>query len=179
MTTQRAAGTIALVSGAALLVLAIVSSAVGLVSGASAWTTTGGTTATAVGPWMMGGGSGMMGGGMGAGMMGSGHMGAYGGASSGTTAPIAGAPTVTLTATEFAFSPAEVTLAASGANLSLVNKGAVLHDLTIPALGVRVTAAAGQTATVGLRGLPAGRYAAYCSVPGHAEAGMRISVLVR
>ncbi len=178
MTAQRTAGTIALVSGGALLVLAILSSVIGLASGASAWTSGGGATTTAMGPWMMGG-TGMMGGGMGAGMMGSGHMGAFGGTSSGTTAPIAGAPTATLTATEFAFSPTEITLAASGANLSLVNKGAVLHDLTIPALGVRVTAAAGQTATVGLRGLPAGRYAAYCSVPGHAEAGMRISVVVQ
>lgn len=78
MTAQRTAGTVALISGAALLILAILSSVAGLVSGASTWTTTGGgTTTTAMCPWMMGG-AGMMGDGVGAEMMGSGHMRAYG-----------------------------------------------------------------------------------------------------
>lgn len=171
MNGQRVAGTVAAVAGAGLLVLALVSSVGGLVSGVQGWTATSGTSTVVPGPWMMGGG--------GPGMMGGGHMWSYGGASSGTAAAIPGAPTVTVTATEFAFSPSEITLPSSGANLTLVNKGDLPHDLTIPALGVRVVAAAGQTATVGLRGLPAGRYPAYCSIPGHADAGMRMTVIVQ
>ncbi len=180
MSAQRTAGTVASVAGIGLLVLALIFSVGGLVSGVQGWTATGAST-VAPGPWMMGGGfgPGMMGGGrVGPGMMGPGHMWSYGGTSSGTAAEIPGAPTVTVTATEFAFSPTEITLASSGANLTLVNKGDLPHDLTIPALGVRVVAAAGQTTTVGLRGLPAGSYPAYCSIPGHADAGMRMTVVV-
>ena len=164
MGAQRIAGFVALGSAAALLVLTIVSSVFG-----QGWIA--GTTGIT--------GSGMMGGGMGPGMMGPGHMSGLGGASRGATGEIAGAPTATVTASEFKFSPAEITLPAREANLSLVNKGVVLHDITIPGLGIRVVAAAGQTTTVGLRDLPAGRYAGYCGVAGHAEAGMRIAVVVQ
>ncbi len=178
MNAQRLSGWIAAASGVAILVLALAGSVAGAFG--QGWTSGTGTTTVPTmmgggfGPGMMGG-AGMMGGG---GMMGSGHMG-YGGTSSGTTSAIPGAPTVTVTSTEFAFSPAEITLASREANLSLVNKGVVPHDVTVPALGIRVVAAAGQTTTVGLRNLPAGKYAGYCSVPGHADAGMRISVIVQ
>ena len=66
-------------------------------------------------------------------------------------------------------------------NLTLVNPkaNAALHDLVVPALGIRVVADAGETKTVGLRGLAAGRYDAYCSVPGHADLGMRAIVIVQ
>ena len=181
MGAQRIAGTVALASAAGLLVLAIVSTVAGPAWGGGGWTT--GTTASGAvfGPGMMGGGfgPGMMGGGMGPGMMGQGHMSSFGGASRGVTAPITGAPTVSVTATDLKFSPAEITLPSREANLTLVNQGAVLHDITVPGLGVRVVAAAGQTTTVGLRDLPAGRYAGYCSVPGHREAGMRIAIVVQ
>lgn len=181
MKAQRIVGWIAALSGVGLLLILLISSVGALVSGAQGWTTASGSVA-APGAWMMGGGvgPGMMGGGMGPGMMGLGHMGfGYGSSSQGTGTPIAGAPTATVTATEFAFSPAEIRLVSGEADLSLVNKGAVLHDVTVPALGIRVVAAAGQTTTVGLRNLPAGTYAGYCSVPGHADAGMRISVVVK
>lgn len=177
MNVERTAGTVAVVAGVGLLVLALVSSVGGLVSGIQTWSSspTGGTVTTAPGPWMMGGGGGpgMMGGGYG--MMGRG----WSGTSSGTTTQIPGAPTVTVTATEFAFSPSQVTLPASGANLTLVNKGALPHDLTVPGLGVRIVAAAGQTTTVGVRNVPAGTYPAYCSIPGHADAGMRMTIVVQ
>jgi plastocyanin len=191
MSAQRIAGTVAVISAAGLLVLGLVSSVVGAWSGPG-WTIGTGTPGAVAGPGMMGGGFGpsmmgggvmgpaMMGGGMGPGMMmGSGHMGfGYGAGSQGASAPIAGAPTVTVTATDLKLAPTEITLASREVNVTLVNNGAVLHDLTIPALGVRVVAAAGQTTTVGLRDLPPGRYVGYCSVPGHADAGMRIAVTV-
>jgi len=187
MSAQRIAGTVAVISAAGLLVLAIVSSVAGSGWSGQAWTAGTGTTGTVMGPGMMGGafggsmmGGGFspgMGGGMGPGMMGPGHMG-YGYDAQGTTAPIADAPTVTVTATDLRFSTAEITLASGETNLTLVNDGRLPHDLTVPALGIRVVAGPGQTTTVGLRDLPAGTYAGYCSVAGHADAGMRIAVVV-
>jgi len=188
MSAQRITGTVAVISAAGLLVLAIVSSVAGSGWSGQAWTAGTGTTGTVMGPGMMGGafggsmmGGGFspgMGGGMGPGMMGPGHMG-YGYDAQGTTAPIADAPTVTITATDLRFSTAEITLASGETNLTLVNDGRLPHDLTVPALGIRVVAGPGQTTTVGLRDLPAGTYAGYCSVAGHADAGMRIAVVVQ
>lgn len=179
MGTQRIAGTVAAISGAGLLVLAIVSSVVGPAWGGQRWTTGTGTSGIVMGPGMMGGGfgPGMMGGGG----MGPGHMGTYGYGSpaQGATAPISGAAAASVTATDLRFSPTEVTLASREANLTLVNDGRLPHDITVPALGIQVVAGPGQSTTAGLRDLPTGRYAGYCSVPGHAEAGMRIAVVVQ
>ena len=161
MSAQRIAGTVAVISAAGLLVLAIVSSVAGSGWSGQTWTAGTGTTGTVMGP----------------GMMGPGHMG-YGYDAQGTTAPIADAPTVTVTATDLRFSTAEITLASGETNLTLVNDGRLPHDLTVLALGIRVVAGPGQTTTVGLRDLPAGTYAGYCSVAGHADAGMRIAVVV-
>ena len=179
MGAQRIAGTIAAISAAGLLVLAIVAAVAGFGSSGHSWTIGAGTGPAmidGIGPGMMGGGGAGMMGGMGPDMMGHAHLGA---GSRGATPPIAGAPTVTVTATDLHFSPTEITLASHATNLALKNDGAVLHDLTIPALGIRIVAAAGQTSTVGLQDLPTGRYAGYCSVPGHANAGMRIDVVVQ
>ncbi len=179
MNATRIFGIVAALSGAALLALVIVSGATGVVSGIS-------SVGTSTGPGgMMGSGTGMMGSGSGTGMMGSGTgmtgpgmM--YGWAGATTSAAIPGAPEVRVTASEFALAPAEIVLPAGTAvNLTLVNTGALTHDLTIPALGVRVVAAAGQTQTVGLQSLAAGTYQAYCGIDGHAAAGMRATVVVR
>ena len=92
--------------------------------------------------------------------------------------PVAGAVTLEVVATEFAFEPDELAIAADESfNLSLTNNGTVLHDLTIPELGVRLVARSGEAATVGLRAARAGRYRFSCTVAGHAEAGM-VGVLV-
>jgi uncharacterized cupredoxin-like copper-binding protein len=92
--------------------------------------------------------------------------------------PVPGAAEVVVTASELRFSPSEITLPAAAVNLTLRNDGVLTHDLTIPVLGVHLTANSGEAATSGLRGLPRGRYAAYCSVSGHHEAGMRLTVNV-
>ena len=94
---------------------------------------------------------------------------------------IAGAPEVRVQAENFTFSPSEVRVPkGTAANLTLVNPAStgVVHDFTVPALGIHVVAEPGQTATAGLRDLPAGRYPAFCSVPGHADLGMRASLVV-
>jgi len=203
MNVGKIFGIVAAASGAALLVLGVLVGVPAAMRGFSgvSLTPAGATYPMGMGAQVMGGGMsagsgmtgmtmgsgmgsgmGMMGSnGMGAGMMGPGHMYGWGGTSTATSsAAIPGASEVRVTAGEFTLSPAEIVLPASGAvNLTLDNRGALPHDLTIPALGVRIVAAGGQTQTVGLRDLPAGTYTAYCSIPGHADAGMRATVIVR
>ena len=178
MSAQRIAGWTALISGG-LLVVGLITAAI---AGPGAL---GGTSATAyagAGPWMMGGGQtgmGMMGAMMNGGVMGPGMMGF--GTSGPASAAIPGATEVRVQAANFSFTPSEIRLPKNAdVNLTLSNpaSSAVAHDLTVPALGIHVVVNAGETRTVGLRGLAAGRYDAYCSVPGHADAGMRATVIV-
>ncbi len=175
MRAQRAAGITALVSGS-LLVAALVASAF------TGPTFAGGTSGWPMGNGMMGSGQA----GMGPGMMGSGHAGmgpgmmGFGASGPAATA-IPSAAEVRVQAGNFGFTPREIRLpAGADVNLTLVNPSAtgVVHDLTVPALGIHVVANAGESRTVGLRGLAAGRYDAFCSVPGHADLGMRATVIV-
>lgn len=166
---QRIAGWTALVA-VVLLVIGMVAS---LVSSAGSWAV--GSTGFGNGTAGRGGYPGMMGPGM-LGMMGWG-----GSAPTSGAGPIAGAPEVRVQAANFSFTPGEIRLPKDAAvNLTFVNPAStgMVHDLTVPALGIHIVAGAGETTTSGLRGLPAGRYPAYCSVPGHAEAGMRATVIV-
>jgi plastocyanin len=75
-------------------------------------------------------------------------------------------------ASEFAFEPESVTIAADAdVEITLDNVGAVEHDWTIEELDVHIHADAGETVT-GTVNVPAGTYEVICRVPGHAEAGM-------
>lgn len=166
MRAQTVAGWVALVAGLALVLGLLVTALAPGVNGAAGvpWP---------MGPGMMGGSGHMGGGGMG-GLMG------FGNAGPASTA-IPGATEVRVQAGNFSFAPNEIRLPKSAeVNLALSNAAAngVMHDLTVPALGIHVVANAGETRTIGLRGLAAGRYDAYCSVPGHADLGMRATVVV-
>lgn len=160
MSAQRVAGLVALTSGL-FLVLALVASAL---ARPTAFANTNSGTSWPMGP----------------GVMGAGHMMGFG--SSGPTATaIPGAPEFRVQAANFGFSPPEIRLP-KGADVNLTFTNAantgVVHDFTVPALGIHLAANPGETKTVGLRGLAAGRYDAYCSVPGHADLGMRAAVIV-
>jgi heme/copper-type cytochrome/quinol oxidase subunit 2 len=160
MSARTIAGWTALVSGA-LLVLAMLVGATGSARGAA-------ITGFPMGPGMMGPSM------VGPGMMGFGSSGP-------ASSPIPGASEVRVEALNFGFSPSEVHLpknADVNLTFSVPAANGVVHDFTVPALGIHVVANPGETRTVGLRGLPAGRYDAFCSVPGHAEAGMRATVVV-
>ena len=177
MRARTIAGWIAVISGV-LLVVAIAGSAVVAGTNESAGTSPfngmmgrssniGPTGAFGIGPGHMGGGMG--------GMMGFGSSGP-------ASSAVPGAPEVKVEARNFGFTPSEIRLpAGSDVNLTLVNPSAnaALHDLTVAALGIHLAANAGETKTVGLRGLAAGRYDAYCSVAGHADLGMRAVVIVQ
>ncbi len=103
-----------------------------------------------------------------------GHMGRRGqGTSSGTAPVAAGAPTLEVVATDFAFRPAQFRVRArQTVNIALPNRGAILHDLTIPALRFQIVAQSGQRPAAALTATAPGTYEFYCSVPGHQEAGM-------
>jgi hypothetical protein len=72
----------------------------------------------------------------------------------------------------------EIRLPSTEVNLTLRNDGVLPHDLTIPTLGVHIAAGSGQSVTMGLRDLPKGRCSGYCGVSGHADAGVRLVVIV-
>lgn len=170
MRAERIAGLTALVAGL-LLVLAIAGAMITGPLAGGGW-----SAYVQMGPGMMGmpAGPGVMGRHAGPGMMG------FGSSGPAATA-IPGAPEVRVQAENFGFTPKEIRLPAAGeVNLTLTNPTAngVVHDLTVPALGIRIVAAAGETRTVGLRRLAAGRYDGFCTVPGHADLGMRASIIV-
>lgn len=107
-----------------------------------------------------------------------GHMGWTSTAGS-ADAPVPGATAVEVVATDLQFDPTSVTIAAGDpVNLTLVNDGLALHDLTIPALGFRLDADPGERASGSLTVDDPGTYAFECSVPGHADAGMRGTLVV-
>lgn len=93
--------------------------------------------------------------------------------------PIEGAEAQEIVASDFAFSPAEFTVTAGEpVNLTLVNRGAVPHDLVIGELDVEVEAGVGQRSTVGFVPSEPGSYPFVCTYPGHAGAGMRGTLMV-
>ena len=74
---------------------------------------------------------------------------------------------------DFGFRPATVRVTAGEAELHIVNEGKVPHDLVVAGPGKGIPEIhAGAEMDLDLGELPAGTYEIYCSVPGHAAAGM-------
>ena len=102
------------------------------------------------------------------------------------TGPEAGAPTASsaladeVTAEDFRFSPAEVTVrAGEWVSVSFTNHDAVVHAWRVEGIpNVDVAARPGQTATLRFVLDEPGTYMVMCSIPGHAEAGMVGMVVV-
>lgn len=88
--------------------------------------------------------------------------------------PVPDADEITIEMTEMAFDPAAIEIpAGEPVNLAVTNLGAMFHDLTIDELDLQIGVDSGETVTVGLEVDEPGEYEFYCSVPGHASAGMR------
>ncbi len=86
---------------------------------------------------------------------------------------------VKVVATEFAYSPNEVTVAAGRPiNLTLVNEGSVPHDLVVADFDLHVEAWPGQSSTAGFAPSEPGQYSIVCTYAGHAGAGMRATMIV-
>jgi len=99
-------------------------------------------------------------------------------------APSAGAPAaagvvlvLALTGTEYSFAPTALKAQAGRTTIRFTNKGAMEHDFTIRALGVKLVAQPGKTAETTLT-LEPGTYKTTCSVPGHSQSGMQGTLTV-
>lgn len=102
-------------------------------------------------------------------------------ACSGTATPAATGPKITLELTEFAYSTTAIEIpGGQKVTLELRNKGAVEHDFTIDAIGLKVIVKPGQTAQRAIGPFGAGTtYDVYCSVAGHKESGMTANLTVK
>jgi FtsP/CotA-like multicopper oxidase with cupredoxin domain/plastocyanin len=103
--------------------------------------------------------------------------GQQGATSSGSAPPAGPVGSIEIHAFDLGFEPAMVHVATPGTHVvRFVNDGGTLHDLTF-ADGTKVAADAHSTAT-GEVVVPAAGLGFICSVPGHADAGMRGEVMV-
>ena len=90
----------------------------------------------------------------------------------GSGSSTSGSDVTTVELTEFALSPASVTVPAGG-SLEVVNAGTAAHNLSIVDSGIATTdLAAGDTETLDLSSLAPGEYQIICTIPGHADSGM-------
>lgn len=97
----------------------------------------------------------------------------------GTAAPPPdGARPVAVVAKALAFDPDTLTVAAGEALAVTLRSGDIAHDLTLDEPGFHVHVKGGGAGTAGLRINTPGTYTAYCSVPGHREAGMNLTIRV-
>jgi len=96
--------------------------------------------------------------------------------------PLAGwAGEITIIAREFEFTPNEITVTAGEQiTVTLRNEGVLSHNLGIPDLQVQTdTVQSGDTGTMTFTAPKTGTFQFDCLVPGHVEAGMHGSMLVR
>lgn len=87
---------------------------------------------------------------------------------------------VTVSGTEFSFSPAVITVKnGERVKVAFQNKGNTGHNFGVLGLGVSTkTIGPGQTDTIEFTAPASGTYTFICSVPGHREAGMEGSLQV-
>lgn len=124
--------------------------------------------ATSAGSWRGPHGGGWMGG----------HMGT-GGSTGASAQTVADGRTVEVEAGDLWFTPETIeVIAGQPINLELVNTGQVFHDLTVPAADLVISAESGDEISGGLVLADPGTYEFLCSVPGHAQAGMRGTIVV-
>lgn len=97
-----------------------------------------------------------------------------GGGGGGSSAPAESSAEVTLA--DFSIDP-DTLAVTSGATISLVNNGAVQHDLVVDTQASPMLEPGGE-AVMELTDVAPGVYDMYCSVPGHREAGMEGTITV-
>jgi uncharacterized cupredoxin-like copper-binding protein len=103
--------------------------------------------------------------------------GSPGGGSPSATVAAGPVGTIEIHAFDLGFKPADVNVATAGEyTVTFVNDGGILHNLTF-ADGTVLTADGGKTAT-GTVTVPAAGLSFLCSIPGHADAGMRGAVSI-
>jgi plastocyanin len=97
----------------------------------------------------------------------------------GMNTPVAAdARPIDVSGSSFEFSPAQITVKAGEDIAIVLTSTDIQHDLTVESLDTHVSAKVGETAQGGLRADQPGRYAYYCTVSGHREAGMEGTLIV-
>lgn len=102
-------------------------------------------------------------------------------ATTGGTGSSGGGAEVAVTLNEWSISPATINVAAGHQKFTVTNAGKFAHDFSITANGktlVTPKIAAGASATLETD-LAAGSYDTICDIPGHADRGMKASVVVK
>lgn len=101
-----------------------------------------------------------------------------GGASSSNNA---NAVNITVTATEFKFDPATITVApGQTVNLTINNKGSIEHTWVLKAANVKITVQPGKSETKTFTApTTPGTYPIDCDIAGHKEAGMVGQLIVK
>lgn len=93
---------------------------------------------------------------------------------------ISGARQISVQAGEFLFDPSRIQVRADQpVNIRLLNRGGLFHDFTIEGLDFHLSAPPGDRSTGGLEAPAPGSYRFVCAVPGHADAGMVGTLVVR
>ena len=93
--------------------------------------------------------------------------------------PVDGAAEATVRAVDIDFDPATLELTAGEPlNVTVVNDGSALHDFTFDEAGVHLNLEPGESKTTSVVVGDPGTYEVRCTVPGHADAGMTIDVVV-
>lgn len=99
-------------------------------------------------------------------------------------------PSTVILARDLAFSPAMITLEyGRSVQLTLLNSGSQEHDLTVAdpefagkaktGEGLHIHTRAGESGSLLVTPLKRGEFKAYCSIPGHRDAGMVMLIVVR
>jgi plastocyanin len=88
---------------------------------------------------------------------------------------------VTVEAREFAFSPSAITLKkGQPAEITFKNMGTLTHNLTISALNIKTkTIQPGEQDTIQFTPDKTGQFTFMCTVPGHADKGMKGTLTVQ
>lgn len=103
---------------------------------------------------------------------------------SSSAAPLTGAAMVqkiNVYGTEFAFNPSTMTVSKDqSVQITFRNDGKYPHNLTIPDLNVKTnTIQPGQTDTITFTPTKVGQFGFLCTVPGHADKGMKGTLTVQ
>jgi nitrite reductase (NO-forming) len=88
--------------------------------------------------------------------------------------------TITVSMTDYAFTPNPIEVTAGDLRINAVNDGQVSHDLVVPELGKgTVDQAPGTSASISFSDLRPGSYLVVCDLPGHRALGMETKLVVR
>jgi plastocyanin len=88
--------------------------------------------------------------------------------------------TITVSMTDYAFTPNPIEVTAGDLRITAVNDGQLPHDLVVPELDKgTANQGPGTTASISLSDVKPGTYLVVCDLPGHRALGMETKLVVR